>query len=348
MAHIKNILSGKLFVFSGSSKVSDGEREILELIAAKENIGEISRCELVSNGENYDSYKVTTKDSQFLIKTSFDDSHKVLEKEINVLEEIRDSAIAPVPIAYGTINYGEDISFSITSFEDLQSAESFGQSIFLFNWEYIVKQIKKVHQKTSPKLNSIEDFIRKKFQTISFQDKPEFAELLEKNSINFQLLNEEIEKTKEEITQSFRPTFGGSSICHGSIKPSNLLLGARDVRIINWQNAFLANSLIDIAESRMAFDFDESFEFNLFNSYNSDNKHSWAEYVETRNFWASVRLLDYVFSYIREVYLFRSMRQDKILEIFSSFCRNYKFFEHIPAFKRRKNEIVGLFSQPMF
>ena len=344
MAHISNILKDKLFVFSGPSQTSLAEKEILELISLQENLGKIQKSQTISNGEDYDSYQISTPEGQFLVKVSLD-GKRILEKENSVLRGLQSLKIAPTPISCGQISYGDKLDFSVTSFEPLESCESFGKSIFLFNGESIARKLREVHN-SELSAESLEESIRLKFEKTSFEGE-EYASLLEKNSPNFQLLNEELSLSKAEIQNSFKEQFGGSSLCHGFLKPTNILLGARSLKIINWQNSFLANPLIELADLRMAFDVEDSFEYKVFNAYNSENKYSWDEYLQARNFWASLKLVEYVFSYIREIYLFESLRQDKILEIFSSFCRNFKFFEHVSAFKKHKDEIVGLFSQPM-
>ncbi len=97
--HISNILNDKLFVFSGSSKTTDTENEILSLIAEKENLGEISRASLIDNGEDYDSYKLITPEGAFLAKVSLDPDIKSFEKEYQILQTVKPLKIAPSPIA---------------------------------------------------------------------------------------------------------------------------------------------------------------------------------------------------------------------------------------------------------
>lgn len=344
MAHISNILKDKLFVFSGPSKPSLAENEILELVCLQENLGKIQKSLTIGNGEDYDSYKVETPDGNFLIKISLD-GERILKKESDVLKSLEKTKLAPKPISCGKISYGDSLDFSVSSFEPLESCENLGKSIILFNGEALVSKLREVH-KLPIVADSLEETIRQKFEKTAF-DGEEYSKLLKTNSPNFQLLNEELSLAKKQIQDSFRPEFDGNSLCHGFLKPTNVLLGARDLKVINWQHSFIANPMIELADLRMAFDFDDSFEYKMFCAYNESDKYSWEEYLQARNFWASIKLVDYIFSYVREVYLFQSLRQDKMLEIFSSFCRNFRFFDHIPAFKKHKEEIVGLFSQPM-
>lgn len=344
MAHIDNILRDKLFVFSGSTQTTDAEHEILTLIAAKENLGEVLRTRLIDNEENYDSYKLETLEGSFLVKLTFDDSYDGLDHEFQILKQIQELNISPKPISRDKLSYGEKVLYLITSFEDGQSTEELGKSILFANYEECLKKIKLIHQQKSPG-PSLQEKLQKIFAATNFENQREFAELIKADSENYQLLKDEIFNLKEYIQQSYQESFSGDSLCHGNISSSNIILGARKISLINWQDSFSANPLIDLANIRMEFDFGEDFEFKIYNYYNGGG--SWDEYLSIRNFWASVKLLEYVFSYIKEIYLFRSLRQDKILKGFSSFCRNIKFFNHIPAFSKNREALLNLFSSPM-
>lgn len=346
--HISNILNDKLFVFAGSSKTTDTENEILSLIAEKQNLGRISHASTVDNGEDYDSYKVKTQDSSFLIKVSLDSENKIFEKEYKILKLVQSSKIAPTPIAVDEIKYGDKISYLVTSFESAQSALEMGKSILPFNYEHCLQKLCTLHQTplSEPTLHS---HIQSIFARTSFDNQPEFADLVKTNGLNYQLLNDEILGIKEEIQQKHKTFFSADSIIHGGITASTLLLGNEGMKLINWQNSCAANPLFDLANVKMEFDFADNLEYKIFLKYQEiAQKHSWDEYLEVRNFLSTIKLLEYVFSYIREIYLFQSNRQDKILKIFSNFCRNVKFFEHIPAFRRNKDALIGLFSSPMF
>lgn len=346
--HISNILNDKLFVFAGSSKTTDAENEILSLINEKENLGGIQRVSLVDNGEDYDSYKVSTKDNNFLIKVSLDAENSIFEKEHQILQKIQTLKIAPVSIATDKIKYGDKISYLVTSFESAQSALEMGKSILPFNYEHCLERLCTLHQTalTEPTLHSS---IQSVFARTSFDNQPEFADLVKVNGLNYQLLNDEILGIKEEIQQKHKTFFSTDSIIHGGITASTLLLGNSGMKLINWQNSCAANPLFDLANVKMEFEYTDEIEYKIFLKYKEiAQKHSWDEYLEVRNFLSMVKLLEYVFSYIREIYLFRSNRQDKILKIFANFCRNVKFFEHIPAFRKNKDALIGLFSSPMF
>lgn len=348
MAHIENILRDKLFVFSGTNKTTETENEILSLVAAKENLGDIKKNSLIDNGENFDSYKLETSNGEYLVKLSLDESYAdAFEKEVQILGGLSDIEVAPEEKGFGVIEYGSKILYLITSFEEAHSANELGRSILFSNHEECLKLIHLFHQKKI-KTIGLKDRIQEIFAATNFETQPEFAELVKAATPNYNLLLDEITGLKQYIQDTFKDNFNGKSFCHGNLTPSTVLLGAKKIRFINWQNAFLASPLIDLSNLRMEFDFGEDFEFKMFKYYASlGSDYSWDEYLEARRFWAAIKLLEYVFSYIKEIFLFRSMRQDKILKIFSSFCRNIKFFEHIPTFQKNKEALLNLFSAPM-
>lgn len=347
MAHIENILRDKLFVFSGSTQTTETETQILSLIAEKESLGEILKTYLIDNEENYDSYKLKTSIGEYLVKFSLDQSYEGFKKEFNLLKDISHLKISPTPVAVGELMYGDKILYLITSYDEAQSANELGKSIIFANSEECLTRIRSF-QNTEYSGQSLRDRIEQIFAATDFEKQPEFANLVKEASPNYSLLVGEIVNLKQYIQDSYREQFSGETLCHGNLNPSTVLFGPLKISFINWQNCFAANPLIDLSNLRMEFDFGEDFEYQMFQYYSTLGKaYSWDEYLAARNFWAAIKLLEYVFSYIKEIFLFRSMRQDKILKIFSSFCRNIKFFEHIPSFQRNKQELLNLFSIPM-
>jgi hypothetical protein len=347
MAHIGNILRDKLFVFSGSTQTTEVEKEILSQICEKENLGDAHMSVLIDNNEDYDSYKVRTNSGEFLIKLSLDEDLKIFGKEFNILSALKHEAIAPKPIALNQIQYGQKMPYLITSFEQCYSGHELGKSILLSNYEECLSLIKTVHKADFREI-SFREKICEIFDATDFAKQAEFADLIKASSQNFNFLNDEIASVKEYIEGTYSPLLEGSTLCHGNINASTLLIGMFDIKLINWQNAFNGNPLTDVANLRLEFGFGEQTEYRIFNFYNSlGTNYSWEEYLAVRNFMASLRLLEYVFAYIKEIYLFRSLRQDKILSIFSAFCRNILFFEHIPAFRKNKEDLISLFSAPM-
>ncbi len=347
MAHIENILRDKLFVFSGSTKTTETESEILSLIAEKANLGDTLRTSLIDNEENHDSYKLETSKGKYLIKISLDESYSGFQKEFEILNILWELNLAPQAICHGEITYGSKIVYLVTSYENAQSATELGKSILSSNYEGCLRFINQFH-KINADTPSLKERIKKIFAATNFENQPEFLELIKAASINYNLLAEEILEIKQYIQDSYKDQFGGKSLCHSNLNPSTILFGRTKISFINWQDSFVANPMIDLSNIRMEFDFDENFEYKIFQYYNSLGAiYLWEDYLAARNFWASIKLLEYVYSYIKEIYLFKSMRQDKILKIFSSFCRNMKFFEHIPSFRKNKDKLLKLFSLPM-
>lgn len=341
--HISNILKDKLFVFSGSTEPTDSEKEILVLIAEKENLGTVEKLSLVSNGEDYDSYKITTKDHDFLVKVSLDKTLKLFDKESKVLAALSETKLAPKIISTGEIKFGDKILYLISSFENLQPAGEFGSSILLLNYEGILKRILAANEVKIEE--TLKHRIANLFEATSFDSQPEFAELVSAQSDNYNLLRDEIAGLKSWIQENYCDSFSNGGLVHSNISPSNLLLGPRDLKVINWQNACCAHPFVELSNLRMTFDYSEEFEFKVFNA--AKNGQTWDKYLQIRKFWSGVCLLDTVFSYVKEIFLYRSLRHDQILKKFHTFCRNVGLFEHIPAFQKNKEKLTELFSSPM-
>lgn len=344
--HISNVLKDKLFVFSGSSKTTDAEKEILSLICEKENLGRILNSSVVDNEETHDSYKLLTSNGSFLIKASLDQSSKNFQKEFATLKKIEQLNLAPKAISIGEIRLGANIEYLITSFyEGLRSTEDYGKSILYNNYKEILKKIFTLGSVQSD--FSFRDKISEIFAATNFSAQKEFQELLEKDSDNFKVLNEEILSLKEWTQNNYSESFDNGGLIHFNVNPSTVLLSRNDIKLINFEQNCNADPLIELASLRFSFDYSQDFEFEVFNSFNEGKNYSWEEYLLTRRFYAGIHLLKTVFQYIKEIYLFKGLRQDKILKTFHNFCRNTSLYEHLPAFQKNKEKLAELFSSPM-
>lgn len=344
--HISNVLKDKLFVFSGSSKTTDAEKEILELVAEKENLGRIISSSVIDNDETHDSYKVIANGESLLVKLSLDPEYKGFQKEFSALKKVEPLNLSPKAKSTGKIKFGENIHYLVTSFEEeLQSTEDYGRSIIYSNYKPVLKRILSLGEFQSE--ISFRDKISEIFTQTDLSSQKEFADLLDTNSDNFKILNDEILGLKEWIQNNYLDSFEDGGMVHFNLTPSTILLSSRQIKLINFQESCNANPLIELAALRFSFDYSQDFEFEVFNSFNEGKSYSWEEYLLTRKFYAGIHLLKTVFQYIKEIYLFKGLRQDKILKTFHNFCRNTSLYEHLPAFQKNKEKLAELFSSPM-
>lgn len=340
--HISNILKDKLFVFSGSNKTTEAENEILSLICEKENLGQIKKSTVIDNEETHDSYRVETSSGHFVFKISLVEN-KLFDHEFGILKTIEELNLAPKPTATGNVKFGEKIYYLITSFEEgLRPITEYGKSIIYSNYQPILERLKKLHQFQTE--TTFRDKISEIFVKTDLESQPEFADLIKSNSENYQLINEETLGLKDWIQNNYIESLDQNNLLHFGLSSGTVLLSPRQIKFINFQNACGGNPLIELAAAKFSFDLSQDIEYEIFKCM-SDS--SWDEYLKIRNFYSGIHLLETTFQYIKEIYLFRGLRQDKILKTFHAFCRNAYLYEHIPCFQKNKEKLAELFSSPM-
>jgi len=350
MAHVENILRGKMFVSSVDSGISSGEKEFVDLIFAQENLGTVAFCAAMNHGERYDSYHVATHDANYLLRISLENS-PIFDGENKILTQFSDNVVNIVPklVSCNTLDiHSHPVQYQIISFERAKSAEEMGGSAILINHRPFLQTLKTLHgEKVSAPTFS--DRLKQIFADTDFSANPEFEELVKQNSENYQLLNDELSAAKQHVQDSFKPHFEEDKLIHFNLSNKNILFGEDSFKIVSWADACLANPLIELARLKFSLYLDQSIEHKFFHEYNNlaGGKYSWEEYVQIRDFIAAIELLEGVYSYVKEIFLYGGKRQKHMLEIFSRFCKNSKHFDVIPAFRKNKNEIVKLFSAPM-
>lgn len=337
---MSTLLQDKVFVFAGRSKPSDSELEILQLIADQENLGPISSVETIKNGENYDSYKLTINGQGFLTKLSLDEKNSFGYESL-ILDSL--SHLAPKKVCYGALDFGDSIYYLITEWENAQSIQELGHSVIISEKEKLLKTLEEIHNIELP-IKSFQEYLSELFDQTSFEKHSNFAELVEQNTENYQLLLQELESAKKNIQQNFKDYYASKTIIHGNLSENTILVGGEGFKIINWENSFCAHPLFELAIAETNFDFGESFSFSLL----KDSQYSWPQYLEIKAFWTDVFLLKVVFSFIKEIYLYGGKRHKEMLELSESFYRNSKKFEKNETFKKNKSELLKLFNQVAF
>lgn len=329
---MSDLLTDKLFIFAQKPQVSEAEKDITSLIADKELI-QFKSVSLVKNGENYDSYKLIG-DKNLFLKLSLDESN-VFKSQINPIH-------SPKVLAVGSIDYGDEFFYLIEEFVDSQTVLEMGDSILSKNHNKLSAQIKE-YGIESLAVPSFQEALQQRFEKSDFQKDEQYNRLVQENSENYQLLVSELTEAKDKIQREYSSKFGGNSLVHGNVSPSNLFLGNQGFVFSSWEKSFRGNRLFDLAEICFNFEVSKNVEYGLFLDLRTNEE--WDSYLTLKSYWSNVRLIDLFCDYVKEVFVYNSKRDDEILKIIRLFYKNISLFENLETFKKNREQLLTFFGQ---
>lgn len=329
------LLQDKVFTFAQNSAAQESEKEIILQIFEENSCKIPNKISVIKNAENYDSYRADCGQESFFVRLSLDSS--------NTFSDWGDFLFSPKVIFKGSTSFGQEVFYVVEEFCDEIAVADIGESILARNLPKFIDQLKKIHASNKPSPN-LQSFIKTRFQNSSIDKNPEYEELIKANSSNFQLLKEELDDAKRQVSQQYKSIFDGQALIHGGISPTNILLGKRGFIFTSWENSTKANPLFDVAEIDFNFQLPQETEFLLFEELKPTN-FSWSDYFVLKSYWSNIRLIDLTSSYIKEVFLYDSRRQDEILKIIKLFYQNIQKFENLESFKKNRSRLLEFFGQ---
>lgn len=340
---IENILRDKVYIFSSSPQTTDTEKNILKTIAAKNNLGEISQTFVVDNNDDYDSYRIVSNKGQFLAKISLDALNKSLQKDFAALEELKFSGGFPIPIRLGEIkDYGAN--YSLSTWINKDNCASFGKSTlsqneqgflsFLNSLPENCQSLPSFSEKLADNYFGAESFLYSELRKADFGEDQEIIDLCFK----------ETEETKNIIKNLYDASMEGSNFCHGEISPSRLLFHEGSFSMINFENSFRGNRLLDLLSLKYEFFLSEQMENHLLQEYKKTNNFSPAEFQKCSQIVRAMKFLALIEELIKQVYLYKGLRQRKLLELTEKMSRSFGYFYGFPPFERHRDKIGELFS----
>jgi hypothetical protein len=195
--------------------------------------------ELVKISSNffYDSYGIVSNNKKFLLKISLDPDNEKLSTEKNSLECISDF-ISPQVISYDK-DYMHGVEFLLTTWENGESFEIFGIDDFIYNLGTFCAVADGVHEsKNEDAIDFKNNFLRNEsvlslFETIDDKELLIFEKLVDLNI-------QDVEKIFLKIKDDYLPQYTEDIpvLCHGNMKPSNILYLEGYIKLINFEFSF--------------------------------------------------------------------------------------------------------------
>lgn len=345
------LIKNQTYLFESEKDEFIHNNDIIYKICEDAKLEKPSTVQFVTSDINFDLYKICINNLNYIIKYSLDEFNTSLKKEFDITKNIN-KLIRFEPIIYNTFKYGDFIHYSIYLDENFESIKDFGIGILsekkhLFIENYFLLQ-NSVNIETNYKDNILQ-FINE--HSINFFDK-DTLESIEK-SLDIEKLKEIISSIHSEIFLLLNSkVFNKKEFCHGDLNYNNIFYCYKSFKFFNLSNAFTGNMYCDLANFVITNCLNKELEkkfFNLFVQYKKTQliAEEWIEYRKCYDLICRKILLELLFLFLKEIYLFSSRRPIKLLQIIEIFSHNENNFLKIPIINKNYEFIYNILLEPL-
>lgn len=346
-----NLFKDRLFYTSHKKRCSEEEINFVKSVLNKINkpIKSPSNIELLSINDQYDLYKFDYKKVSFCLKVSLDPECEEIKNEFKNLKKTN-PIISPFLCETGKIKIGDEISYLLITFENAESIYSFGSSILLTefnNFCYSYKIFQNSKKNTNNYKNHLMDFFKKN----DLNSLPENCINLIKEDNDFDKINEFIENIKDELKNLTDPQlYQGDFLCHGRLTAKNILYRNNAFKFINFSDCFSSHCFLDLADLFISIGLNQKLEretlIKFCDYFNINFEQNKKLYILCSSIAIRKKIINIIFDYFKEIYLFGALREDKLIYLSSQFSDNYQRFLTISHFFKNKEFFLRTLTEP--
>lgn len=344
MARITNLFNEKVYIFSGKKEVYENEKNLIIDLMHNHDLGNVLKVDFIDANLNNDVFSVETEIGKFCVKLSLDSESSNLQKEFKILQKNIGQKISTFPIAYGIEN---SVEYSITAMLQMPNVMSAGVLSVVDQEHALPFFFKQLNgfapvegvESVSEYLDSYIDFDILKVpdaETDWIKNHGQIRRLISEEILYLQ----NILRSKKNLVD-----FSSQNLCHGNLNQSTLLILGDYIHAINWENAYIGDPLLDLLSVRYELFFSEKFEDSLIKKYYESINQSINEprLHRMRMFARYFNLLKIMVDYLKEVYVLKAYKKNKILNCAIKFSKNYDSFYQLPSFDKKLKPIAEFF-----
>lgn len=339
---LENILREKIYAFSSNPETSTAEVSLLKEIAVNNHLGDYIGSTVLDNNDNYDSYRLDTSTGHFCAKVSLDPQDRSISQDFFALEQLVDKRF-PYAICQGQIK-DYRAHYSVSSFIYGQSCAELGKS-HITHWKDKFSALVNFLAEKKINCRPFKEFLESKYLLSDITKTPQFKEVdFSKDTEILEICTTELLATKKLIQEAYHSCMESGQFCHGNIIPSRLLIRGQEFSLINFDDSYLGNPLIDLCSLKYEFFIQDDMEAAIINSFRAQNSFDMADYKKCAQIVKCMKFHDLVNDFIKYVYVYRGVKQRKILELTEKMSRSFGLFSGLPPFERHKDKIAELFT----
>lgn len=344
MPRITNLFNEKVYIFSRQHEVYENEKVLIEKIFLEKDLGQIQQIDFIDANINNDVFYVKTSFGKFCVKLSLDQSSSNFKKEFDILQKNINKKISAYPVAHGLDN---SVEYLITAYLPMPNIASAGVASVIDQDYAIPFFLNKLSQfETVDGISSMSSYLDEYLNFDIFKVPDAEIDWLKNHDKLKKILSEEILyiqnilKNKKNLVN-----LEANELCHGNLNQSTMLILGDYVHAINWENAYKGDSLLDILSLRYEFFFNEIFEDQMIKKYCEFSKKQMdPQYLrKIKTFSGYFNLLKIMVEYLKEVYILKAHKKNKVLNCAIKFSKNYDAFYQLPSFDKKLKPIAEFF-----
>ncbi len=347
MAKITNLFKEKIYIFNREKGVFETEREMADKIFSQFSNG-IQNIEFVDANMHNDIFKVKSVDDEdYYLKLSLEDEPNFL-KEHQILFQNFHKKVSPEPIVFGQLKDFGNINYSVITSIPTFNIKEYGIAEILNNKKTIPEYLSLLtsfsHEDVNlPTFNqyanhylTFDVFKVPDISINSFESHENIKDVAKKQVVVLQKI------IAEKLNNL---NLNKNHFCHGNLNQSTILGATNCLFFINFENAYLGDFLFEVLNLKYELFYSNHVENDILKYMNNDlkldlNFSQLRLYKELSCYW---NLLKICVDYLEEVFVLKSQRQNKILNIAARLSKNYENFYQLPDFDKNFKPIAELF-----
>jgi hypothetical protein len=358
MSNITEALSQRTFLVPRADFITDGQKQIVELIMRMHSEKAPSLIKLIDENDDYDSFLIEVDGMGLCLKMSFD--QVPIFYDYLILKGIEELNLSPKALDRREIIVGEKvIYYTLQTFEYSENLFTLGNSSILEDeYKLFDEKIKLLHnfkipKQAHPHLDDTESFL--KYHKVNFSNALSYVE--ENEVVEFNFIKNLHEQAYEEMFSYFEKNknkIQTKNFVHGNLDASTVISNSNDFKFINFENSFIGSYYFDLANLVFELQMSGIKEFDFITKkiklYElTDNRFKAGKFVEEykicKYIWTRKKFLDIICEYVKEVIVLNKTRKDKMFKVANNFANHFYRFDDINVFKENKNLIVNKFSE---
>jgi hypothetical protein len=350
---VSNLFLNKAYILPLKNGAEESELELVGILLKSLTPSiNATNIKFVSTNDDYDIYRYTHENYDFCIKISLDPDCKKINHESLNIQKIN-PLIRPQYIKDGTIKIGDNLRYIITSFENAESLKSLGRSQLTENFESFCNSYLLMQNSESIPY-SYKDTLSEYFESADLNNSlTEDAVESIKKYTDFDLIQEILNELKNELLTSYNEIFSEKSfICHGKLNINNIISKNNLFKFINFDNCYSSHCFIDLSELIIELGIPSHAEILMIEKFCDVlkiefNKHALKNYNICYKISLIKKALELIVSYLKEIYLYSSYRNTKIIDIADKFSQCFDRFMKIDILNENKEFILKTLTEPI-
>jgi thiamine kinase-like enzyme len=274
----------------------------------------------------------------FCFKYSLDTSYPFFSSESDASRQL--FPFCPKVEKFGKVSFGQDIQFIISSFEEGENLGDFGIAR-IFEFEKSLSKSLKAMSKVKterPFRTYINDFLSS--YTKEFIPSYELEHLSKFHNINqIDFILNELKKQIIEISNLLRTFNENLCFCHGSLKPSNILIHNDMFKFTDLHRGFLGSQFFDITYllTYIGLSKDQQKEFisNIYkNQGRNFNLKDFLEYETNYDLCLRIHAYKNLLQSLVEIFSSEERQLRKVWDSLNFFTINEKFLRQDPILEK--------------